>query len=226
MFRSFSDAPPAGRADSFCFSPPSCEALAGATPASRRACLAGGLGLLALLAGCKPAPLAFNGIDLSGAAYGRTLQLQDADGRERTLADFRGKALMLFFGFTQCPDVCPTALTRALEIRQLLGAEGGRLAVAFVTIDPERDTPEVLKAYVSAFDPGFVALRGNAAQTAEVAREFKVFYKQVPTGASYTMDHTAITYVFDPEGRLRLAFRHEQGAQECAADLRQILGAA
>lgn len=226
MFRSFADAPPAGRAVflSNCLS--NCASPAGTTPASRRACLAGGLGLLALLAGCKRAPLPFNGIDLTGATYGRDLRLQDADGRERTLADFRGRALMLFFGFTQCPDVCPTALTRALEIRQLLGADGGRLAVAFVTIDPERDTPEVLKAYVSAFDPGFVALRGDAAQTAEAAREFKVFYKKVPTGASYTMDHTAITYVFDPEGRLRLALRHEQGAQECAADLRQILGAA
>lgn len=193
---------------------------------SRRACLAGGLGTLALLAGCKPPPVSFKGIDLTGAQHGRDFRLHDADGRERTLADFRGRALMVFFGFTQCPDVCPTALTRALEIRPLLGAAGDRLAVAFVTIDPERDTPDVLKAYVGAFDPGFVALRGDAQQTAEVAREFKVFYKKVPTGASYTMDHSAITYVFDPSGRMRVAFRHGQGAQECAADLRQILGAA
>jgi protein SCO1/2 len=206
--------------------PPSGRAALSVVSSSRRAWLAGGLGLFALLAGCRPAPLSFNGIDLTGAEYGRDFRLHDADGRERSLADFRGRALMLFFGFTQCPDVCPTALTRALEIRQLLGADGDRLAVVFVTIDPERDTSEVLKAYVSAFDPSFVALRGDAAQTAEVAREFKVFYKKVPTGASYTMDHTALSYVFDPSGRLRLALRHEQDAAQCAADLRQILGAA
>ena len=192
---------------------------------SRRACLGGGLAALALLAGCKPAAVPFKGIDLTGAQYGRDFRLRDADGRERTLADFKGQALMVFSASPNAPMSAP-ALTRALEIRQLLGPDGQRLAVAFITIDPERDTPEVLKAYVGAFDPGFVALRGDEAQTAEVAREFKVFYKKVPTGASYTMDHSAITYVFDPEGRLRVAFRHEQDAQDCAADLRQILQAA
>lgn len=192
---------------------------------TRGAGAAGALAVLGLTA-CSEAKPSFNAIDLTGAEYARDFRLTDMDGRERTLADFKGQALMVFFGFTQCPDVCPTALTRALEIRQLLGPDGQRLAVAFITIDPERDTPEVLKAYVGAFDPGFVALRGDEAQTAEVAREFKVFYKKVPTGASYTMDHSAITYVFDPEGRLRVAFRHEQDAQDCAADLRQILQAA
>lgn len=221
MFRSDCHAAPQRAADSS-------STLPSVAPValSRRACLGGGLAALALLAGCKPATVPFKGIDLTGAQYGRDFRLRDADGRERTLADFKGQALMVFFGFTQCPDVCPTALTRALEIRELLGADGARLAVAFITIDPERDTAQVLKAYVGAFDPGFVALRGDEAQTAEVAREFKVFYKKVPTGASYTMDHSAITYVFDPEGRLRVAFRHEQEAQDCAADLRQILGAA
>ena len=200
MFRSDCHAAPQRAAD-FSSTLPSVASVA----LSRRACLGGGLAALALLAWAPVRSMPLNGT---------------------TLADFKGQALMVFFGFTQCPDVCPTALTRALEIRQLLGPDGQRLAVAFITIDPERDTPEVLKAYVGAFDPGFVALRGDEAQTAEVAREFKVFYKKVPTGASYTMDHSAITYVFDPEGRLRVAFRHEQDAQDCAADLRQILQAA
>jgi len=183
-------------------------------------------GALALSGCSREAKTSFQGVDVTGAEYAKDIPLRDVDGKQRSIKDFAGKVVVVFFGYTQCPDVCPTALTRALEIRELLGADGARLAVAFITIDPERDTAQVLKAYVGAFDPGFVALRGDEAQTAEVAREFKVFYKKVPTGASYTMDHSAITYVFDPEGRLRVAFRHEQDAQDCAADLRQILQAA
>ena len=183
--------------------------------------------LAVLLGGCNRAGDAaapgFRGIDLTGAAYGRDFRLTDADGRERTLADYKGKAVLLYFGFTQCPDVCPTALIRAAEVRKLLGAEGDKLQVIFITVDPERDTPEVIKAYTAAFDPSFIGLYGDAKRTRETADEFKVYYKQVPTGSSYTMDHSALSYVFDPQGRLRLAMRHEQTATDYAHDIRQVL---
>lgn len=130
---------------------------------------------------------------------------------------------MMFFGFTQCPDVCPTALVRAATVKQLLGADGDRLQVIFVTVDPERDTPEILKAYTAAFDPSFLGLYGDLKHTEETAKDFKVFYKKVPTGSSYTMDHSALSYVYDPDGKLRLVLRHTQSAEEYAADLRQLL---
>ena len=183
--------------------------------------------LAVLLGGCNRAGDAaapgFRGIDLTGAAYGRDFRLTDADGRARSLADYKGKAVLLYFGFTQCPDVCPTALIRAAKVKQLLGADGDKLQVIFITIDPERDTPEVIKAYTAAFDPSFIGLYGDAKRTRETADEFKVYYKQVPTGSSYTMDHSALSYVFDPQGRLRLALRHEQTAEDYAHDLRQLL---
>lgn len=165
----------------------------------------------------------YHGIDLAGAMYATDFRLTDPDGKERTLADFRGKAVLIFFGFTQCPDVCPTALARAAEIKQLLGADGERFQTLFVTVDPERDTPEVLKAYTAAFDPSFIGLSGDMQRTAEVAKDFKVYYKKVPTGASYTMDHTSLSYVYDPQGKLRLALRHEQPAQDFADDIRKLL---
>ncbi|RYH70138.1 MAG: SCO family protein [Alcaligenaceae bacterium] len=179
--------------------------------------------LAAALPGCNKAPIAYKGMDITGAQYARGFQLKDAQDKVRTLADFQGKAVMLFFGFTQCPDVCPTALIRAAEIRQLLGEDGPRLQVVFITIDPERDNPTVLDAYTRVFDPSFIGLYGDLEQTASVASEFKVYYKKVPTGASYTMDHSALSYVFDPEGKPRLVLRHEQSARECAEDLRQLL---
>lgn len=165
----------------------------------------------------------FRGIDITGAEYGRDFRLADVDGRERTLADWRGKLVLLYFGFVQCPDVCPTALTRAVETRRLLGPDGDKLQVIFVTVDPARDTPEMLREYMAAFDPGFVALRGDAERLRQTAAEFKVYYKQVPTGDSYTMDHTALSYVFDAQGRLRLALRHEQTAQDYAHDIALLL---
>ena len=128
----------------------------------------------------------FRGIDITGAPYGRDFRLTDVDGQERTLADYRGKLVLLYFGFVQCPDVCPTALTRAVETKRLLGPDGDQLQVIFVTVDPERDTPEILREYMAAFDPSFVALRGDAQRLKETAAEFKVFYRQVPTGSSYT----------------------------------------
>ena len=191
----------------------------------RRTLLQGGvLAALLALAGCqKQTPQTFHGIDISGATYGADFRLSDPEGRERTLADFKGKAVLIFFGFTQCPDVGPTALVRAAEVKRLLGADGERLQVLFVTVDPERDTPEVLKAYTAAFDPSFIGLHADLQRTAETAKDFKVFYKKVPTGASYTMDHSALSYVYDPAGRLRLVLRHNQTAQDYADDLRQIL---
>lgn len=170
----------------------------------------------------KPRP-EYHGIDLTGAAYATDFRLYDPEGKERTLADFRGSAVLIFFGFTQCPDVCPTALARAVEVKQLLGTDGERLQTLFVTIDPERDTPEVLKAYTAAFDPSFVGLSGDMQRIAEVAKDFKVYYKKVPTGASYTMDHTSLSYVYDTQGKLRLALRHQQTAQEFADDIRMLL---
>ena len=183
--------------------------------------------LAVFIAGCNRAGDAaapgFRGIDLTGAPYGRNFRLTDADGRERTLGDYKDKAVLMYFGFVQCPDVCPTALIRAAKVKQLLGADGDKLQVIFITVDPERDTPEVIKAYTAAFDPSFIGLYGDAKRTRETADEFKVYYKQVPTGSSYTMDHSALSYAFDPQGRLRLALRHEQTAEDYAHDLRQLL---
>jgi len=193
---------------------------------SRRAwlLLALSVALVALSACERPSAASFKGIDLTGAEYGRGFSLPDADGVTRTLADFKGKIVMVFFGFTECPDVCPTALGRAIEVRKLLGPDADKVQVILVTVDPDRDTPELLRHYLKTFDPSFIALRGEAQALAETAREFKVFYQKVATSkSSYTMDHTAVTYVFDPKGRLRLALRHDQSAQDVAADLKILL---
>ncbi|MBN8493984.1 MAG: SCO family protein [Burkholderiales bacterium] len=179
----------------------------------------------ALGTACSPReqPVAFEALDISGADWGRDFALRDSEGHPRTLADYRGKAVLVFFGFTQCPDICPTALSRAAEVMQHLGPEAARLQVIFVTIDPERDTPALLREYTRAFHPSFVGLHGDEATTAATAAQFKVFYRKVPTGSSYTMDHSAISYVFDPQGRLRLAVKHEQPAASLAADIGQLL---
>lgn len=178
--------------------------------------------LVLLLAACGEGPR-YKGIDVTGAKWGRDFALQDPDGRTRTLADFRGKLTVVFFGFVLCPDVCPTALTRAKEVKRLLGPDGERLQVVFITVDPERDTAALLKEYTAAFDPTFLGLRADAEGTKKAATEFRVFYEKVKTGSSYTVNHSAMTYVFDPKGRLRLGLRHEQSAEEVAADLRTLL---
>ena len=165
----------------------------------------------------------FSAIDITGANIGPDYQLSYSDGKPASLRDFKGKYVMLFFGFTQCPDVCPTTLARATEIKRLLGADGDKLQVVFVTVDPERDTGPLLAEYMRAFDPTFVAVRGNAEQTAKAAKDFKIFYRKVPSGSSYTMDHTALTYIFDANGKIRLAVKHEQTAQQVAADLRLLM---
>jgi len=167
----------------------------------------------------------FHATDITGADFGRQLALPDQDGRVRTLDDFKGKVTLLFFGYTQCPDVCPTTLAELAQAKKDLGAEGDRIQGVFVTVDPERDTPEVLKGYVSSFDPSFVALRGSPEQTAAAAKEFKVFYAKVDgkTPGSYTMDHSAASFVFDPQGRLRLYTRYGGGAQALADDIKLLL---
>jgi protein SCO1/2 len=179
------------------------------------------LGLVA----CGPQKPQFNNTDITGADYGKALQLADQTGKVRTLADFKGSAVLVFFGFTQCPDVCPTTLAEMKAVKTLLGEDGKRFQVLFVTVDPERDTAELLGQYMAAFDPAFLGLRGDAEATAKVAKDFKVFYQKVPgsTPDTYSMDHSAGSYIFDPQGRLRLYVRHGQPADKIAADIKRLL---
>ncbi len=189
----------------------------------RRALL---LACLAGLAACDgPEKPSFASVDLTGAAYGRDFALPDVDGRTRTLADFKGKVVVVFFGFTQCPDVCPTTMAELALIKQELGADGARVVPVFITVDPERDTPSLLKAYVAQFASDGVALRGDLEQTRAVAKEFRVLFNKVPnkTGDGYSMDHTAASFVFDPQGRLRLYARYGQGPQALLGDIRTLL---
>jgi protein SCO1/2 len=183
------------------------------------------------LVGCQkagPDKPAFKGIDLTGAEYARTLNLTDQDGHARSLADFKGKVLVVFFGYTQCPDVCPTTMAEVAEVKRSLGADGDKVQGIFVTIDPERDTAALLKAYLASFDPSFVGLRGSAEQTQAAAKEFKVFFAKVPgkTPETYTMDHTAASFIFDTEGRVRVYARYGAGAQPLADDIKLLLAEA
>lgn len=200
---------------------------------SRRSCLAAAAAAAALLlAGCDKTPsqpkAAFSGVDITGADYAQKLNLKDPDGKVRSLDEFKGKVVVVFFGFTQCPDVCPTTMAELAEVKRSLGADGDKVQGIFVSVDPERDTPELLKAYVTNFDPTFVALRGTPEETKAAAREFKVFYNKVPgkTEGSYTVDHTAGSYLFDPQGKVRLFTRYGSGAQALASDIKALLGGA
>ncbi|HET9643308.1 MAG TPA: SCO family protein [Burkholderiaceae bacterium] len=193
----------------------------------RRAVL---LASLILLAGCDRLPggggnPGFQSVDITGADYARRLDLPDANGTLRTLDDFKGKVIVVFFGYTQCPDVCPTTMAELAQVKKSLGADGDKVQGVFVTLDPERDTPQLLKSYLANIDPSFVALRGTAEQTQAAAREFKVFYAKVPgkTPGSYTMDHTAGSYVFDTRGRVRLFTRYGTGATALASDIKALL---
>ncbi len=179
----------------------------------------------AVLVACTESKPQFAAIDLTGADYGRDFQLVDHNGQPRTLKDFRGKVVVLFFGYTQCPDVCPTTMSELAEAKRLLGPDGARVQGLFVTLDPERDTPQVLKAYMENFDPSFLALRGTPEQLAALAKEYKVYYKKVPgaTPTSYTMDHSAASFVYDEKGRLRLYTRYGTGPAALASDLRLLL---
>lgn len=190
-------------------------------------------GLLALggawaalsLPGCKMGAANFKAVDVTGASYAQGFDLTDAQGQRRSLSDFQGQLVVVFFGFTQCPDVCPTTLAELAEVKQLLGADGDKLRGVFISVDPARDTPEILQAYVSNFDPGFVALRPSPEELVEVAKAYRVYYKKVPGSQpdTYTMDHTAGSYVYDTKGKLRLFTRYGSGAQALADDLKILL---
>lgn len=181
-------------------------------------------GLVALV-GCGQDKPAFRGVDITGADYAQGWELSDQNGQVRTLKDYAGKAVVVFFGYTQCPDVCPTALQEMAEAKQLLGADGARLQSIFITVDPERDTPELLQAYMANFGADFVALRPTAEQLPKVTKDFKIYYKKVEgkTPTSYTMDHSAGSFTFDPQGRIRLYNRHASGAAALAADVKILL---
>ncbi|HYT98023.1 MAG TPA: SCO family protein [Casimicrobiaceae bacterium] len=179
------------------------------------------------LASCTPQGAKFQSSDVTGSSFGHDFALRDPAGKERTLADFRGKAVVVFFGYTQCPDVCPTTLAALAEAMKKLGPDADRVQVVFITVDPERDTPDLLSKYVPAFDPRFVGLRGDAEQTARTAKEFKILYQKQPGASpgSYTMDHSAGTFIFDPQGRLRLYVGLAQGPDVFAHDIRVLLNA-
>jgi protein SCO1 len=183
------------------------------------------LGAVLALVACSESKPAFSGIDITGADYATGFSLTDHNGQARTLADFKGKAVVVFFGFTQCPDVCPTSMTEMAEAKRLLGADGERLQGLFVSIDPERDTPEIMKEYLASFDPTFLALYTAPEQLPELAKSYRIYYKKVEgkTPTSYTMDHSAGSYVYDPQGRIRLYHRYGTGAQALANDLKLLL---
>lgn len=183
-----------------------------------------------LLAACSDKPAdanatGFSGIDITGADYATGFSLTDHNGQARTLADFKGKVVVIFFGYTQCPDVCPTSMTEMAQAKQLLGADGDKLQGLFVSVDPERDTPAIMKEYMASFDPSFLALYAAPNQLPEVAKSFRIYYKKVDgkTPTSYTMDHSAGSYVYDTQGRLRLYHRYGSGAPALAGDLKKLL---
>ena len=182
--------------------------------------------ILMTLAACSPKP-EFKNIDITGGtAFGKDFSLLDPDGKVRTLADFKGKVVVMFFGYTQCPDVCPTTLTEMQQVMTLMGPQSDKVQVLFVTVDPERDTAAILKQYVPSFDPSFLGLRpADEAALEKVTKDFKIYYKKVPGASpgSYTMDHTAGSYAFDPQGRLRLYIKHAQGPETLAHDLKELL---
>jgi len=182
--------------------------------------------LLIALAACSPKP-EFKNVDITGSsAFGKDFSLLDPNGKTRTLGDFKGKVVVMFFGYTQCPDVCPTTLTEMQQVMALLGPQADKVQVLFVTLDPERDTAAILKQYVPAFDPRFLGLRpADEAALEQVTKDFKIYYKKVPGSSpgSYTMDHTAGSYAFDPEGHLRLYIKHAQGPETLAHDLKELL---
>ena len=186
-----------------------------------------GISLLGLgaLVGCDSSGgLSFkHGKDMSNQILGRSFKLKDPQGNEITLSSFRGSMPMVFFGFTQCPAICPTTLARAVQIKKLMGKDADFLQVIFITLDPERDTPQVLDAYVKAFDPSFVALSGTQEETAQTAKEFGVFYEKIPSGETYTLSHTATSFVYDSRGVLRLGLSHSLTAKECAEDLLTVM---
>lgn len=183
-------------------------------------------GVIGILSACSDSKPQFAAIDVTGADYAKDFQLTDHNGQPRSLQDFRGKIVVLFFGYTQCPDVCPTSMTELAEVKKLLGADGEKLQGLFVTVDPARDTPELLKAYMANFDPTFLALyAASPEKLAALAKDYKVYYKKVEgkTPTSYTMDHSAGSYIYDTDGKLRLYTRYGSGAPAMASDIKLLL---
>ena len=189
----------------------------------RTCCIAA---FLLILTACSPKP-EFKNIDITGStAFGKDFNLVDPNGKVRTLADFKGKVVVMFFGYTQCPDVCPTTLTEMQQVMTILGPKSDKVQVLFVTVDPQRDTAAILKQYVPAFDSRFLGLRPEDDVALEkVAKDFKIYYKKVPgiSSGSYTIDHSAGSYAFDPDGRLRLYIKHAQGPETLAHDVKELL---
>ena len=182
----------------------------------------------AVLTACSPDGPAFRGVNITGADYARDFSLTDHNGQLRSLKDLRGKVVVVFFGFTQCPDVCPTSMQELAEVKAALGADGERLQGIFISVDPERDTLELPKAYMENFDPSFLALRPTPEQLPALAKDFKIYYKKVDgtTPTSYSMDHSAGSYLYDPQGRLRVYYRYGSGAEALTEDVRLLLGEA
>ena len=183
-------------------------------------------GSAALLSACSPPEKPqFKSIDLTGADYAKDFVLADQNGKVRSIKDFAGKVVVVFFGFTQCPDVCPTTMTELAGIKKSLGPDGDKLQAIFISVDPERDTPELLKAYMANFDPTFLALRPTMEQLPQLAKDFKTYYKKVDgkTPGSYSMDHSAGNYVYDPKGRVRLYTRYGSGPDGLTSDIRLLL---
>lgn len=189
----------------------------------RRFVSAAALGLT--LNGCSPIVPSFDGTDITGADYAKDFRLKDYTGSVRTLADFRDKIVVIFFGYTQCPDVCPTSMSTMSRVKELLGDLGNRLQVLFITVDPERDTPRLLSEYMQNFDPTFLALRPELSQLRGVADDFKVYYSKVhgKTSTSYTMDHSAGKYIFDATGKVRLFSSYGTEARVIASDIKKLL---
>jgi len=183
------------------------------------------VGAFGMIAACSDSKPQFAAIDISGADYAKDFALTDHNGQPRSIKDFAGKVVVLFFGYTQCPDVCPTSMTELAEVKKLLGADGEKLQGLFVTIDPARDTPEMLKAYMANFDPSFLALYATPDKLALMAKDYKVYYKKVEgkTPTSYSMDHSAGSYIYDTQGRLRLYTRYGSGAAAMASDIKLLL---
>lgn len=183
------------------------------------------LGLSGLVSGCTEKAPSFSSIDVTGADYAKDFELTDHNGQVRHLSDFKGKVVVMFFGYTQCPDVCPTSMAELAEVKKLLGKDGERLQGLFVTVDPARDTPEVLKGYMGNFDPTFLALTTSPDKLVQLAKDYKVYYKKVDgkTPTSYTMDHSAGSYVYDTKGQLRLFTRYGTGPKVLADDIAQLL---
>ncbi|HEV8519424.1 MAG TPA: SCO family protein [Burkholderiales bacterium] len=194
----------------------------------KRIAIASLLGIAVLLAGCDSSPKApaFQLTDITGAQFARDFQLIDHNGKPRTIADFKGKVVAIFFGYTRCPDACPTTMGELALVMKELGKDAERLQVLFITVDPERDTPEVLSRYVPAFHPSFLGLYGDAEATARTAKEFKIVYQKQPLkDGGYSVDHSAGSYLYDTSGRVRLFAQYGQGAQPLLHDIRLLLQA-